>query len=234
MFGVVAARVAQAEAVVLREGVVKPHTPQMLVIATALRLVGHDVVRGTVVERMERGLVGGTVRLAVVVLIVEVDVQLVVMIEEGTTLTPHGLMLLVPRSRELPLPAVGLRGVGGNVEVDARATHLIAGRRGVHHLGVLQPACGQTLQQGIELCGIHLIVFAVDQYIKGIARQRERAIVVSHAGDELERVIDVIRTLLLQQLRHVVGELAAFYLHHRPLALDHHLGQGVDDAVHAQ
>ena len=82
------------------------------------------------------------------------------------------------------------------------------------------------------MSGIHLIVLAVDQYVEGIACQRERAVVVSHAGDELQRVIDIVRAFFLEQQRHIVGQLAARHLHDRALAFDHHLGQRVDDAVH--
>ncbi|MCI2080854.1 MAG: hypothetical protein LKK01_07780 [Prevotella sp.] len=99
---------------------------------------------------------------------------------------------------------------------------------------MLQSVRGKTLQQCVELGGIHLIVLAVDQYIKGIASQRERTIVVGHTGDELQRVIDIVRALLLEQQWHVVGQLAACYFHDGALTLDHHLWQGMDDAVHAQ
>ena len=77
-------------------------------------------------------------------------------------------------------------------------------------------------------------MLAVEQDVKTTACQLQRAVVVGHARDELERVVDVLHAFLLQQLWHVVDELATLNLRHGPLALDHHLGQGVDDAVHAQ
>ena len=169
VFRVVVTGVTQAQPMIVGKGIVKSHTPQMLVIAAALRFVRLNVVCRPVVKMVKRGLVSCSVGLAMIVLIVHAEVEFSFMIDQSCLFAPHRLVLLVPGSREFSLPSVRLRTIRGDVEVDARPTHLVAGWCGVHHFGMLQSVSGKTLQQGIELSGIHLIVLAVDQYVEGIA-----------------------------------------------------------------
>jgi len=201
--------------------------------AHAIHLMRVDIVHRPVVESMVRTIIEPRETLAVTVPVHRIDRPFPTVIEQRGAFTEGGIVGLVVFQVDLTLHrrAVGI--VVAQHHIDYRTAHLHPRRRVVHHLDTLHPRGRQALQHRGELLGGHRGDLAVEDDGHGQRTQLQRAVHLDHARQLLQRVVDIVDGLVFDQSWQVVDQFVAYGLDHRALALDHHFGQGMDDAVHA-
>ncbi|RHC74983.1 hypothetical protein DW830_10585 [Prevotella sp. AM34-19LB] len=59
-------------------------------------------------------------------------------------------------------------------------------------------------------------------------------ILFAHARQLLDGFIGIIHRMVFDELRQVIGQCCSFHLYDRSFAFYHHIGEGMDDAVHSQ
>ena len=141
-------------------------------------------------------------------------------------------MLLVVFSIEFALHHARVADAVAQADVDHRPAHLVAGGCVVHHFDALDAVGRQRLQQGIELSAAHVGHLAVQYHRHPLHAQRQRAVLLHHAGQFLQGFVDIVHGAVLDHPRQVVFQLARRCLDDGAFAHHHHFGQMAVEAVH--
>ncbi|CDB10649.1 unknown [Bacteroides sp. CAG:633] len=141
-------------------------------------------------------------------------------------------MLLIVFSVDFALHHAWVADTVAQANVDHRSTYLIAGRRVVHHFDAFDAVGRQRFQQGVQLRTAHVGHLAVQHDGNRLHAQRQRTVLLHHAGQFFQSFVYVIHRTVFDHPRQVVLQLTGRSLHDGTFAGHHHLGQMPVKAVH--